>query len=87
MKQKTNKGMRIIKKYKNRKLYDTKKHCYLNLTDIGNMIRGDEEIRVIDNSRKIDVTSEIYIQVMLEAEQKTDHKTPLSVLKGIIKGS
>lgn len=87
MKQKTNKGMRIIKKYKNGKLYDIKKHCYLNLTDIGNMIRGDEEIRVIDNSRKIDVTSETYIQVMLEAEKKTDHKTPLSVLEGIIKGN
>ena len=40
---------KIIKRYQNRKLYDTQQSCYVTLDDIAKMIRADEDVMVIDN--------------------------------------
>ncbi len=45
--------VKIIKRYQNRKLYDTKQSCYVTLDDIAKMIRANEEVMVIDNKTKI----------------------------------
>ena len=46
--------VKIIKRYQNRKLYDTQQSCYVTLDDIAKMIRASEEVMVIDNKSKND---------------------------------
>ena len=48
--------VKIIKRYQNRKLYDTQQSCYVTLDDIAKMIRSNEEVMVIDNKSKNTVT-------------------------------
>ena len=48
---------KVIKRYGNRKLYDTEQSSYVVLNDIAKMIRNEEEVRVIDNETKDDITS------------------------------
>ena len=47
---------KIIKRYQNRKLYDTQQSCYVTLDDIAKMIRTSEDVMVIDNKTKNDIT-------------------------------
>lgn len=49
--------MKVIKKYNNRKMYDTTSSKYVTLNDIGNMVLNNEEVIVIDNVTKQDITS------------------------------
>lgn len=77
--------VRIIKKYQNRKLYDTQDSCYVTLDGIAKMIRDGEEIVVIDNNTKEDVTALILTQVLYEQEKTHQSVLPVSILKNIIK--
>ena len=52
---KLNSKTKIIKRYQNRKLYDTQQSCYVTLDDIAKMIRLNEDVVVIDNKSKIDI--------------------------------
>ncbi len=75
---------KIIKRYRNRKLYDTKQSCYVTLHDIAKMIRKDEPIRVIDNSNKMDITASTLTQIIFETEKKIGIYPPLQTLRQII---
>tara|TARA_R110000868_G_C10973188_1_gene771492 strand:- start:33364 stop:33624 length:261 start_codon:yes stop_codon:yes gene_type:complete len=55
--------MIIIKRYQNRKLYDTTQHCYVTLAEIERMILSRKKIKVIDNKTKMDITSKTLVQV------------------------
>ncbi len=55
----------VIKRYRNRKLYDTQKKEYINLNHIVEMIQKNEPFRVIDNTTQEDVTRTILIQIIL----------------------
>ncbi|MDE0118381.1 MAG: polyhydroxyalkanoate synthesis regulator DNA-binding domain-containing protein [Bdellovibrionales bacterium] len=76
---------KVIKRYGNRKLYDTEQSSYVVLNDIAKMIRNEEEVRVIDNETKDDITSATLTQIIFGAEKKSSYSTPLDVLKSIIK--
>lgn len=76
---------RIIKKYQNRKLYDTQDSCYITLDDIATMVRKNEEVKVIDNKTKGDVTSIILTQILVDQEKAAQSILPLSLLKDIIR--
>lgn len=83
-----NKGkVKIIKRYQNRKLYDTQQSCYVTLDDIARMIRNNEEVVVIDNKSKNDITAATLVQIIFEAEKRVGHYAPLHVLKEIIQFS
>ena len=75
---------KIIKRYQNRKLYDTQQSCYVTLDDIAKMIRANEEVTVIDNKNKKDITSATLTQIIFEAEKKACQYAPLSTLREII---
>lgn len=77
--------IRIIKKYQNRKLYDTEDSCYVTLDGIAKMIREGEEIVVIDNNSKQDVTALILTQVLYEQEKSNQSVLPVSILTHIVK--
>lgn len=74
----------IIKRYQNRKLYDTQNSTYVTLEDIGNMIRRGDDVRVIDNKSKDDLTSVTLTQIIFEEEKRNKSLLPLSTLKSII---
>jgi len=78
-------SVRIVKKYQNRKLYDTQDSCYVTLDGIAKMIRKGEEIVVIDNNSKDDVTALILTQVLYEQEKTNQSVLPVSILKNIIR--
>lgn len=75
---------KIIKRYSNRKLYDTEQSSYVVLNDIEKMIRNNEEIRVIDNETKDDITNSTLTQIIFGAEKKSKYTAPLDILKNII---
>lgn len=79
-----NKKVKIIKRYQNRKLYDTQQSCYVTLDDIAKMIRADEEVMVIDNKTKNDITAATLTQIIFESEKKASQYSPLFTLREII---
>ena len=76
--------VKIIKRYQNRKLYDTQQSCYVTLDDIAKMIRTNEEVMVIDNKSKNDITAATLTQIIFEAEKKASQYAPLFTLRDII---
>ena len=61
---------RIIKKYANRKLYDTQQSCYITLDEIAELIRTGQDITVIDNKTKEDISYKTLIQLLSLLEAK-----------------
>jgi polyhydroxyalkanoate synthesis repressor PhaR len=74
---------RVIKRYSNRKLYDTKDSRYVTLLQIAEMVRGGEEVQIIDNNTKDDLTEVTLAQIIYE-EQKNAKNVPLQTLKELI---
>ena len=86
--QKNNKkqeGPKIIKKYGNRKLYDTQQSSYVVLKDIEKMIRNKEDIQIIDNETQDDITIPTLTQIIFSSEKKSKVSAPVNVLKSIIR--
>lgn len=63
---------RIIKKYPNRRLYDTEESRYITLADIRNLVREKIDFTVIDKKSGEDITRAILLQVISEQEQQGD---------------
>ena len=60
--------VRLIKKYPNRRLYDTKTSSYITLADVKQMVLKQEEFQVIDAKSNDDLTRQILLQIILEEE-------------------
>jgi polyhydroxyalkanoate synthesis repressor PhaR len=78
---------RIIKRYTNRKLYDTRDSRYVTLSQIAAMVRAGEEMRVIDNATKEDLTSLTLAQIIYEQEKQQAEVLPLSALRELVRRS
>ncbi len=75
---------RIIKRYSNRKLYDTKDSRYVTLLQIAEMVRGGEEVQIIDNNTKDDLTEITLAQIIYEEQKSHSRNVPLQTLKELI---
>ncbi len=77
---------RIVKRYSNRKLYDTRESRYVTLVQIAEMVRRGEEVQIIDNNSKEDLTEITLAQIIYEEQkQKTPSRNvPLHTLKELI---
>jgi polyhydroxyalkanoate synthesis repressor PhaR len=75
---------RIIKRYSNRKLYDTKDSRYVTLLQIAEMVRGGEEVQIIDNNTKDDLTEITLAQIIYEEQKAHSRNVPLQTLKDLI---
>ncbi len=62
--------MRLIKRYENRKLYDTTTSKTLTLKDIALLIKAGEDIKVVDNNEK-DMTNKVLAQIFLQENLST----------------
>ena len=75
---------RIIKRYSNRKLYDTKGSRYVTLLQIAEMVREGEEVQIIDNNTKDDLTEITLAQIIYEEQKSHSRAVPLQALKELI---
>ena len=76
---------RVIKRYSNRKLYDTKGSTYVTLLQIAEMIREGEEVEIIDNATKEDKT-DVTLALIISEELRTKPRAiPLSTLKALVR--
>lgn len=77
-------SVRLIKRYSNRKLYDTAAKVYVNLDEIAEMVRGGLEVKVVEKESGEEITGLVLSQVLYEGERKNKGSAPLSLLKEII---
>jgi polyhydroxyalkanoate synthesis repressor PhaR len=75
---------RVIKRYSNRKLYDTQDSRYVTLLQIAEMVRGGEEVQIIDNNSKEDLTEVTLAQIIYEEQKAHSRSVPLQTLKELI---
>ena len=78
--------MRILKKYPNRRLYDTKESVYVTLEDVRKMVLEKDPVRVLDSKSGKDLTRSVLLQII--SEQETEGHEPLltnKVLQQIIR--
>ena len=76
--------MPLVKRYPNRKLYDTEAKRYVSLEGIAALIRQGAEVQVVDHASGEDITNLILAQIIAEQERKQSGVVPQSVLAGLI---
>jgi polyhydroxyalkanoate synthesis repressor PhaR len=82
--QKIERSRRIIKRYSNRKLYDTRDSRYVTLLQIADMVRAGEDVQIIDNATKEDKT-EVTLALIISEELKSQPRSvPLGTLRDLI---
>lgn len=74
----------VVKKYANRRLYDTGRSSYVTLEDLAEMIREGQEFVVQDAKSGEDLTQSVLTQIIVEQESKGHNMLPASFLKQII---
>jgi len=77
--------MPVIKRYPNRKLYDTQAKQYITLDRIAELIREGSDIQVIDHASGEDITALTLSQVILEQEKRQSGFLPHSLLSNLIR--
>ncbi len=78
-----NPNAKVIKRYSNRKLYDTERSRYVTLDEIAKMVKAGDEVVIIDNETKEDLTSVTLTQIIYE-EEKRGSRMPLGMLRNLI---
>jgi polyhydroxyalkanoate synthesis repressor PhaR len=76
--------MRVIKRYPNRKLYDTEEKKYITLDGISDLIRQGQEVQVVDHTTDEDLTAVTLSQIIFEQEKRKSGFLPQSVLAGLV---
>ncbi len=76
----------VLKKYGNRRLYDTSASKYVTLPDVEAMLQRGQDVRVVDAKTGEDLTKEILVQIILEREGARDI-LPTAFLKQIVRVS
>src|SRR5665213_4385867 len=64
--------LRIIKKYPNRRLYDTVESRYITLDDVRRLVMDRIEFSVVDKRSQQDITRPVLLQVIADLEQRND---------------
>lgn len=76
---------RIIKKYPNRRLYDTEVSRYITLSDVRDLVMERSAFKVVDTSNEADITRSILLQIMLEEETGGEPLFSANMLAQIIR--
>lgn len=76
---------RIVKRYGNRKLYDTSESRYVTLEEIARYVRDGEDVTVIENETGEDLTALAFAQIILEEERRKSGLLSLPVLRQLIR--
>jgi polyhydroxyalkanoate synthesis repressor PhaR len=79
--------MRTIKRYSNRKLYDTEDKRYITLEQIAVLVRENKDIKVVDNQTGEDLTTVTLSQILLEQEKRKETSLPKTFFTNLIQRS
>jgi polyhydroxyalkanoate synthesis repressor PhaR len=74
----------IIKKYANRRLYNTQSSSYITLEDLSRMTREGQDFHVLDAKTGADITHQILTQIIMEEETHGEQMLPISFLRQLI---
>ena len=74
----------IIKKYANRRLYNTRSSSYITLDDLAQMTREGVDFQVLDAKTGTDITHQILTQIIMEEESHGEQMLPISFLRQLI---
>ena len=77
-------GTVIIKKYANRRLYNTESSSYITLDHLAQMTREGREFKVIDAKSEEDITHTVLTQIIMEEENRGQTMLPVSFLRQLI---
>jgi len=77
----------VIKKYENRRLYDTTNSRYINLDEIAQLIREGHDMQVVDAGTGADLTRPVLTQIIMEQAKEPDSAFPLDVLRQMVVAS
>ena len=78
---------RIIKRYSNRKLYDTEDKRYITLEQIAQLVRDGQDIKVVENQTGEDLTNVTLSQILLEQEKRKEGGLPKTFFMNLIQRS
>ncbi|RZJ87391.1 MAG: polyhydroxyalkanoate synthesis repressor PhaR [Brevundimonas sp.] len=82
--EKTDDGVVIIKKYANRRLYNTATSAYVTLEDLARMVREGVEFQVFDAKTNEELTRQILTQIIFEEESRGEALLPVQFLRQLI---
>lgn len=74
----------IIKRYRNRKLYNTQSKCYITLGEIEELVKKQEEVKIIDNITGNDITTITLSQIIFELEKNRAGFLPSNLLLSLV---
>ena len=74
----------VIRKYANRRLYDTSASRYVTIDDLSMMVKDNIDFRVVDATNGQDITRVTLVQIILEIESQGHGLLPISVLRQLI---
>src|SRR5450432_4723226 len=77
----------VIKKYENRRLYDTTNSRYVNLDEVAQMLQRGEDVKVVDAATGEDITRLILTQIIVEDAKTTGSNFPMDVLRQMVVAS
>ena len=77
-------GKVIIKKYANRRLYDTESSSYITLDRLAQMVREGREFQVVDAKSGEDITRQVLTQIIVDEEARGATMLPINFLKQLI---
>src|SRR5579884_1089330 len=80
-------GRVVIRKYENRRLYDTANSRYVNLDEIAQMVRDGADVQVVDAASGEDLTRLVLTQIIVEDVKTPDSGFPLDVLRQMVMAS
>ena len=75
---------RLVKRYSNRKLYDTSESRYVTLDEIARWVKGGEEVKILENESGEDLTAVTFAQIILEEERKKSGLLSLRMMRELI---
>ncbi|MDH3493085.1 MAG: polyhydroxyalkanoate synthesis repressor PhaR [Acidobacteriota bacterium] len=82
---KASKDVLVIKRYGNRRLYNTETKGYVNYEDLARIVRQGRDIKVVDSKSKEDVTKSVLIQMILEEEKNDQSVLPTDFLFQVLR--
>ena len=81
----SNQDMIVIRKYANRRLYDTNASRYVTIDDLATMVKADINFRVVDVASGQDLTRFTLVQIILDIESEGHQMLPIGVLRQLIR--
>ena len=77
--------LRLIRKYVNRRLYDTTQSRYVNLQDVGDLITKGAQVKVVEQATGLDITTPVLLQIIAEGQRGGAPLLSADFLAGMIR--